>query len=126
MRPQRSFTPMMIENLENRLLLTSTLVNGTLTLTSTVLGETFIVNATATTVTVEIVGETFQFTYPKGSVQRLVINSNPDNNNNNRAGDTILVSPTVTFPTTITGSGGDDIIEAGSGDTTIDANGGAD
>ena len=47
----------MIENLESRVLLTSTLVNGTLTLTSVVFGEHFVVNEAAGNVSVDILAE---------------------------------------------------------------------
>ncbi len=116
----------MIENLENRVLLTSTLVNGTLTLTTTTLGEHFVVGATATTVAVDIQGENFHFTYPTGSVKRLVILSNQNGNDTNRSGDRITVASSVTFPATITGSHAGDTIMAGSGPSSIEGGDGAD
>ncbi|WP_428938249.1 fibronectin type III domain-containing protein [Fontivita pretiosa] len=114
-----------IDSLERRTLLSSTLINGTLTLTSVVLGEEYFVDATGGTVRVDIMGENLHFTYPTGSVRRLVINSRAGGDNNH-PGDKITVTSAVTFPTTITGSIGDDTIFAGSGNTSISGGDGAD
>lgn len=115
----------MYEFLERRLLLTGSLVNGKLTLTTNWFPETFTVTSDASNIIVTIAVEQFNAAYPKSLVNGLIINAVPVRSLD-LPGDSITINSSVTLPTTVNGSNGDDVITAGSGPTLVNAGEGAD
>ena len=107
----------MIENLENRVLLTGTLSNGTLMLTSVALGESFVLTADPNNIIVDLFAEQFHAEYPRSAVQRIIITSIQAGTPGMRAGDFYSIDPTITVPVTVNGSVGDDVLIAGGGNT---------
>jgi Ca2+-binding RTX toxin-like protein len=109
----------MIEQLENRLMLIASLVNGTLTITSSVIGENYTVTLLGSNIVVDTAGDGFHAQYAQSSVTRLVITSIQANRAPNSTGDFFMIDPGITVPTTINASMGDDTIFAGGGDTIV-------
>lgn len=123
----------MIDKLESRLLLAAdTTLDPTthvLTITSNTAGEIFTVTSNGTFYTVNVAGDGFtesDFPVTGGSALRgFNIVSNPGGGAT-RPGDIVQIASNVLIPTTVTGSTGDDTVQAGGGNTTINGGTGAD
>lgn len=108
-----------IESLERRALLTATLINGELTLTSVRFGgETYTVTFDGTNYTVDIASEGFHAQYPAAALTSLVISTN-NAGMDTLPGDLIDIDATVLLPTTILGTKRDDFIVCGNGPTKV-------
>lgn len=111
----------MIDALESRTLLTATLNNGVLTITSAYAGETYTIVGDGTTYTLTIQDEGFRAQYPESGVSSIILNAHPGT-----AGDEVDFTDGVTAPATINPNAGDDIILLGSGNSSVTASAGAD
>ena len=119
--------PKFMEGLENRRLLTASLgANGQLVLTSVVFAfEQYTVTFNGTDYTVDIFFEGFHAQYPRAALTSIIVNCNTSGSDT-LPGDIVDIDTTVSIPVTVNGTGRDDVISTGNGDSIVNAGGGAD
>ena len=105
----------MFETLESRRLLSSSLVNGLLTVNGTAGNDTISLSVSGSNIQVSQTGSVTK-NFATSSVQKILINALGGN-------DKVTVANAITKPTTINGSSGNDSLTSGGGNDVI--NGGA-
>src|SRR3954452_17451653 len=112
----------MFENLEPRVLLTVSLVNGTLTVTGTGQDDLITLVKSGSNIHITSDPEGLSLDEPLAQVTRIAVIGN----GSNFIGDDISIDTVLTQPATITTGGGADAIVSGSGPTSITGGAGAD